>query len=155
MSVSPPTDLTMATMYHLSGSLPLQSWSRGGPTLYALTVGDAGVGTQTPGEGAQSPGTVATLAGPAVDAAGLTDGWPPVAQDAARELFARATPRRAGQVIVVIVAREGNTLHCTLVNIPGIKPEECLRRARHKSPGRQIDGRRPARSCRVSAASIA
>jgi hypothetical protein len=104
-----PARLPATAMYHLAGAMPLASRSAAGPTLYALTI----IGAKDGCHGG------ATLAGPAVTEAGLTQGWPSIAREAARALFARPF-RRAGGVTVIVIMQVGRASHCVLVNLPAM-----------------------------------
>ena len=110
-------------MFHLAGALPqLKSYSDAGPTIYALTVIGAKHDTVL---------GAASIAGPALDAVGLEDGWPSEARKAAAAIFDRADgngARRGGTVAVIVTVQIGRVSHCSIINIPGDTPRRYRQR---------------------------
>lgn len=121
MLSNPPPLVTKAGMFHLVGALPqLKSYSDTGPTIYALTV-----------IGAKHDKVLgaASIAGPALDLAGLEADWPAEAKMAATAIFGRSldTARRGGAIIVIVTVQIGRVSHCSIVNVPGDTPRRCRR----------------------------
>lgn len=102
-----PPGMVSKALYHIAGALPLRSWNADGPTLYALTVLVGASGESS-----------ATLAGPAISAAGITDAWPRDVRERARGLLAQPPGRRAGGVAVFVALQEGATTNCAVFNVP-------------------------------------
>jgi hypothetical protein len=147
MTKTPPTGFINTTMYHLAGALPqLKAWNDDGLTLYALTIVGANKGAMGG----------ASIAGPAVDADGLANGWPAIARQAASEIFDRAPLRRAGAVTVIVILQAQNVSHCTLVNIPAVAPRAAPS-ASAPLPGRSASAAlaHPPRTCAMEAGLLA